>query len=73
MSVFDPLRTLAGRLDFSLLWWNRNGQKRVAVLAVMLIGAAVPWLLLGWLPQEWDAFVGGTALLLIPQMMASCR
>ena len=36
----------------------------------MLAVAATPWLLLGWMPDEWGAFVGGTALLLIPEMMA---
>ena len=36
----------------------------------MLTVAATPWLFLGWLPNEWGAFVGGTAFLAIPQIVA---
>ena len=37
---------------------------------MMLAIAATPWVLLGWLPNEWGAFVGGTAFLIIPQIVA---
>lgn len=53
-----------------MFWWNWNGQQKLTLLTVMLAVAASPWLLLGWLPHEWGAFIGGTAILLIPQMMA---
>ena len=35
----------------------------------MLALASLPWLLLGWLPGEWGAFIGGTSFLAIPQMV----
>lgn len=53
-----------------MLWWNWNGRQRLSLLAVMLAVAATPWLLLGWMHDVWGAFLGGTAALLIPQMMA---
>jgi hypothetical protein len=31
--------------------------------------AAIPWLLLGWVPNQLGAFVGGTAFVAIPQMI----
>lgn len=40
------------------------------LLAGILLLAATPWLMLGWLRNEFGALVGGTALLAIPQMMA---
>lgn len=39
-------------------------------MAVVLAIAAAPWLALGWLPNEIGAFLGGTAFLAIPQMIA---
>ena len=36
----------------------------------MLVVAAVPWLFLRWLPNDWGAFLGGTAFLTIPQLTA---
>jgi hypothetical protein len=53
-----------------MLWWDWNAKQKLALLAAILIIAATPWLLLGWLPEQLGAFVGGTALLCIPQMMA---
>lgn len=53
-----------------MLWWDWNKRQRLALLAAMFAVAATPWLLLGWLPSEWGAFVGGTAFLAIPQMLA---
>ena len=32
--------------------------------------AAIPCVLLGWLPNDWRAFVGGTAFLAIAQIVA---
>jgi hypothetical protein len=53
-----------------MLWWDWNAKQKLALLAVILIIAATPWFLLGWLPEQLGAFAGGTALLSIPQMMA---
>ena len=36
----------------------------------MVAIGATPWLLLGWVPNELGAFMGGTAFLAIPQMIA---
>jgi hypothetical protein len=36
----------------------------------MLAIGAIPWLLLGYVPNELGAFVGGTLFLAIPQMIA---
>lgn len=53
-----------------MLWWDWNARQRLALVAAMLAVAATPWLMLGWLPNEWGAFVGGTAFLTIPQVVA---
>ena len=52
-----------------MIWWDWSAQHRMATLGAMLALAALPWLLLGWLPQEWGAFIGGTSFLAIPQMV----
>jgi hypothetical protein len=52
-----------------MLWWDWDTRQRLCLLAAMLAIAATPWLLLGWVPNEWGAFVGGTAFLAIPQMI----
>ena len=57
-------------LRSSMFWWDWTGKQRFMVLLVMLCIAAAPWILLGWLPREIGAFVGGTAFLMIPQLMA---
>jgi hypothetical protein len=51
-----------------MLWWDWTGFQRTALLMVMLAVAALPWIILGWLPHEWQAFIGGTAFLMLPQM-----
>ena len=72
MTAFDPLRSLATRLQAAtMLWWDWNGRQRLAVLSAMLAVAATPCVLLGWL-DDWRAFVGGTAFLAIPQIVAWC-
>ena len=53
-----------------MFWWDWTGKKRIEALLVMVGVAATPWFLLGWLPKQIGAFVGGTAFLLIPQLMA---
>lgn len=53
-----------------MFWWDWSTRQRLALLAGMLAIAATPWLLLGWVPNEWRAFIGGTAFLAIPQIMA---
>lgn len=35
----------------------------------MLAIAALPWIILGWLPHDWQAFIGGTAFLMLPQIL----
>jgi len=35
----------------------------------MFVVAAFPWVILGWLPRQIGAFIGGTAFLLIPQII----
>lgn len=52
-----------------MLWWDWTGRQRLALLAAMLAIAAAPWLWLGWLPDQWAAFAGGTAFLTIPQLV----
>lgn len=53
-----------------MLWWDWSAKQKLGLLAAILSIAAAPWLFLGWLPGQLGAFVGGTALLSIPQMMA---
>jgi len=52
-----------------MLWWDWTAAKKVKLSAAMLGLAAVPGLLFGWLTQDWRAFLGGTAFLLIPQIV----
>jgi hypothetical protein len=56
----------------TMLWWDWSTRQRLGLLAAMVAIAATPWLLLGWLPNEWGAFLGGTSFLAIPQMIAWC-
>jgi hypothetical protein len=35
----------------------------------MLVIAVMPWVMLGWSSHEWKALIGGTAFLLIPQIV----
>jgi hypothetical protein len=49
-----------------MIWWDWTGSKRLALTAAMLAVAAFPGVVLGWLPDEWRAFVGGTAFLMLP-------
>ncbi|QQV76556.1 hypothetical protein H5J25_14020 [Sphingomonas aliaeris] len=51
-----------------MIWWDWTGSKRLALLAAMLAVAAFPWVVLGWLPHEWRAFIGGTAFLMLQLM-----
>ena len=53
-----------------MLWWDWNAKQRLSVLAAILTVAALPWLAIGWLTNDWRAFLGGTAFLAIPQMVA---
>ncbi|WP_428027848.1 hypothetical protein [Altererythrobacter sp.] len=53
-----------------MFWWDWNAKRKLGLLAAIVIIAATPWLLLGWLPDQLGAFVGGTALLSIPQIFA---
>lgn len=53
-----------------MLWWDWTARRRLTLLAVIFTVAAMPWLLLGWLPDNWGAFAGGTAFLAIPQIIA---
>ena len=53
-----------------MLWWDWNGREKLILLASILLLTATPWLFLGWLPNAWGAFVGGTAFLAIPQLVA---
>jgi hypothetical protein len=49
-----------------MLWWDWKGAQRITLLAAMLAFAALPWIMLGWLPHQWRAFIGGTAFLMLP-------
>lgn len=51
-----------------MLWWDWPSSRRLALLGAMIALAAVPWISLGWLPDEPRAFAGGTAFLLVPQI-----
>jgi hypothetical protein len=51
-----------------MLWWDWTPLQRLALLTAMLAIAALSWIILGWLPHEWQAFIGGTAFLMLPQM-----
>lgn len=51
------------------LWWDWKTGQRLALFAAMFVIAAIPWLFLGWVPNQLGAFVGGTAFLAIPQMI----
>ena len=53
-----------------MLWWDWTGAQRLRLMAVMLGMAAIPWVLLGWFTHQWRALPGGTALLLMPQVIA---
>lgn len=52
-----------------MLWWDWTAAQRLALLAAILVVAALPWLVLGWVPNDLGAFVGGTAFLAIPQIV----
>jgi hypothetical protein len=56
--------------NIQMLWWDWNARQRLSLLAAILAIAAMPWLLLGWAPNDWGAFVGGTVFLAIPLMIA---
>jgi hypothetical protein len=52
-----------------MFWWDWTGKQKLLLLATMLAVAATPWLLVGWVPAEPGAFVGGTAFLMILQVV----
>ena len=52
-----------------MVWWDWNTKQRLGLLVLMLIAAAAPLVALGWLPNEWQAFIGGLSFLLIPQIV----
>ena len=52
-----------------MFWWDWNSKRKFSVLGLMLAIAATPWLFLGWFPGEIGALVGGTAFLMIPQLV----
>lgn len=52
-----------------MFWWDWTAKQKLLTIAAMLLIAATPWVVLGWLPSEAGAFVGGTAFLMIPQLM----
>ena len=53
----------------TVLWWDWKTSQRLAVLAVMLVLAATPWLWISISMGDWRGFLGGTAFLLIPQLI----
>ena len=53
-----------------MLWWDWDTRQRLTLLTAMFALAAIPCVLLGWLPNDWRAFVGGTAFLAIAQIVA---
>jgi hypothetical protein len=53
-----------------MIWWDWNARQRFALLAGVVAIAATPSVLLGWVPNEWGAFVGGTAFVAIPLLIA---
>src|ERR1044071_3524956 len=52
-----------------MLWWDWTGAQKLRLMALMLCLAAAPWLLVGMLTHQWKALPGGTAFLLIPQIV----
>lgn len=72
LAANDPLRTLSYSYKLRLmLWWDWDARQRIGLFAAMLGIAATPCILLGWAtPAHWRAFVGGTAFLLGPQILA---
>jgi len=53
-----------------MLWWDWTIRQRLSLLAAMIAVAASPGLLLGLLPNDVGGFVSGTAILVIPQIIA---
>lgn len=53
-----------------MIWWGWSKAQRLGLVTAMLAMAATPWIMLGWLPNDWGAFAGGTAFLIIPQIAA---
>lgn len=53
-----------------MIWWNWKISQRLALMGLMLIVAAIPWLLIGKSTDDWRGMIGGTCFLLIPQMVA---
>lgn len=53
-----------------MLWWDWTSGQRWGLLAAMFALASAPWIALGWLPNEWEALLGGTAFLAIPQLLS---
>ncbi len=56
-------------LPSGMFWWDWTGKQKLLLLATMVAIAAIPWLLLGSLPTKPGAFIGGTAFLMIPQLV----
>jgi hypothetical protein len=52
-----------------VLWWDWSAKRKWSLLAGILVIAALPWIALGWLPDQPGAFAGGTTFLAIPQMV----
>lgn len=69
-TAFDPIADVeVGSHNRIMIWWDWSGYQRMAMLAAMVALASLPWLMLGWLPQNWRAFIGGTSFLTIPQIV----
>lgn len=53
-----------------MVWWDWSGAKRASLFAAILAIPASLWIMLGWFPRQIGAFIGGTAFLLIPQIVS---
>jgi hypothetical protein len=53
-----------------VIWWEWKTSQRLAVIAGVLIVAAIPWLVIGGLTNDWRGLLGGTAILSIPLIVA---
>ena len=52
-----------------MLWWDWTNAQRWGLLALMAALASIPCIAFGWLPYDWETFLGGMSFFVIPQLL----